>query len=84
MSTIQSYLIVALFIVLLTISVAFWIDHTSTQTELATLHANVAKYELAVEEQDRTINQMKVDAKRLQDANRAYSDAVQKSEAGSW
>ncbi|UWU20163.1 hypothetical protein N2601_12750 [Rhizobium sp. CB3060] len=35
----------------------------------------------AVEQQDQTINQLKADANRLQEATTAYSDAVKKTEA---
>jgi hypothetical protein len=76
----QNYIIIGLLVALVVVGGAAGLYYRITKAEIDTLHASAAKYEVAIELQDKTINRLQADAKLLAESTKTLNDTIQKTE----
>jgi len=76
----QTYIIIGLVVALLVVGGAAGLYYRITKAEIDVLHANAAKYEVAIELQDKTINNLQANAKRLADSTKTLNDTIRNTE----
>lgn len=77
---IQSYIVIGLVLLLLTVSGSFVLYHRITKADIALLEQQNITYAIAVKEQSRTIEQMVADAEKIAKANQELAASIMKTE----